>query len=178
MMSPEFKQIVKFLIDDIEGHGYTNDPRDPGGPTKYGISLRWYRSKFNKLATAGDIIRLRYEDAERLYFLYWWQQVDGSMFSYEELPQRLASFLFILGINIGSRKAHEIVQKAYNRMTRNSLGVDGILGPNTLKAVRSVNEVELLSWCGLYAIRYYERINSETYEDGWLRRLCLSLINV
>ncbi|KWT77357.1 glycosyl hydrolase 108 family protein [Candidatus Magnetominusculus xianensis] len=53
---------VRFVLD-AEG-GYVNDPDDPGGETKYGISKRAYPSL--------DIKSLTIEDAKRLYRRDYW----------------------------------------------------------------------------------------------------------
>ena len=38
-----FDEVYKIVVREIEG-GFVNDPRDPGGATKFGISLRFLRS--------------------------------------------------------------------------------------------------------------------------------------
>lgn len=60
---PEFKKSLS-LVKEFEG-GYVNDPDDPGGETKYGISKRAFPDE--------DIKNLTEERAEELYYMnYWW----------------------------------------------------------------------------------------------------------
>lgn len=44
--------------------GYTNNPRDPGGETKYGISKRAYPTR--------DIANLSLQDAKDIYYTDYW----------------------------------------------------------------------------------------------------------
>lgn len=44
--------------------GYTNDPHDPGGETKWGISKRYHPNI--------DILKLDRHEAERIYYLEYW----------------------------------------------------------------------------------------------------------
>ena len=60
-----FEKAIEFVLsDDIEG-GYVNDPDDPGGETKFGISKRAYPSL--------DIKTLSKEAAKHLYFKDYWK---------------------------------------------------------------------------------------------------------
>jgi lysozyme family protein len=61
----DFKEAVADLIDNWEG-GYENDPEDPGGETKFGISKRSYPSL--------DIAGLTRDHAIAIYYRDWWQK--------------------------------------------------------------------------------------------------------
>jgi len=56
-MSDNFERCIAFVLRH-EG-GYVNDPRDPGGETKYGISKRAYPGL--------DIKNLTEEQAKEIY---------------------------------------------------------------------------------------------------------------
>lgn len=51
------------IVVGLEG-GYVNDPKDPGGETKYGISKRRYPNI--------DIPRLTLDEAKAIYFRDYW----------------------------------------------------------------------------------------------------------
>ena len=43
------------LVVQVEGKEYTNDPNDPGGPTKYGVTLATAKKLFFDLDKDGDV---------------------------------------------------------------------------------------------------------------------------
>ncbi len=53
--------------------GYTNDPRDPGGPTNYGITIADYRMYVKKDATASDVKNMHLSDAQTIYRSRCWK---------------------------------------------------------------------------------------------------------
>lgn len=70
----------------VEG-GYVNDPRDPGGETKYGISRRSYPNL--------DIARLTREDAVAIYERDFWTPIPA------DLPDALRWMAFDAAVNHG-----------------------------------------------------------------------------
>ena len=76
----EFQRCITFVLeqecrrrkDGTLDDGYVNDPHDPGGETKYGISKRAYP----KL----DIKNLTLEDALALYYRDYWYLAKSSGF--------------------------------------------------------------------------------------------------
>ena len=66
--------------------GYTNDPNDPGGETKYGISKRHYPDL--------DIKNLTLPEAIVLYDTDYWRE-----FKCDELPMPLAAVAFDIYVN-------------------------------------------------------------------------------
>lgn len=149
---------------EFEG-GYVNDPDDPGGPTNWGISLRWLRQQYDE-----DVEQLTYQQARNLYRKHFWNGY------YEYLPQPLATKLFDLGVNMGPSKAVSMFQKLVNA------DIDGVYGPRTHKdyttARRTLGpEVDdyLLEQLENLAARYYYSLTQskptlKRYLNGWLRR--------
>ena len=87
-----FKTAMAF-VRKWEG-GYVNDPDDPGGETKYGISKRAYPNE--------DIKNLTRERAEYLYKRDYW---DIPGFDLDNFPQDKAIVLFNVAVNMGVSKA-------------------------------------------------------------------------
>lgn len=88
--SHNFKTAMAF-VRKWEG-GYVNDPDDPGGETKYGISKRAYPKE--------DIKNLTRERAEFLYKRDYWDVLNLDNF-----PQDKAIVLFNVAVNMGISKA-------------------------------------------------------------------------
>ena len=68
MYPDDFVAAVNDLIDNWEG-GYVDDPQDPGGETKYGISKRSYPNEDIKNLTRDKAIEIYYRDFWQLYDL-------------------------------------------------------------------------------------------------------------
>ena len=142
-----------------EEAGYVNDPNDPGGETKWGVSKRSYPNL--------DIKNLTREDAKtKVYKPDFWDYLELDSF-----PPRLAFLVFDSAVNESPFMAVYILQRA--------LGVfaDGRLGPITKGAMRIATSTaqRLSDLCTEFVAR---RIVEETklsiwkvYDLGWSRRL-------
>lgn len=166
-MTLYFEKAFEELIG-IEG-AYVNDPTDPGGETKYGISKRAYPHL--------DIKNLTLDQAQQIYWEDYWK-ASGShhMVQYE-----LALELFDTGVNMGQGIARKFLQEALNLMNRDQqnfpdLVVDGILGAKTIAAYKKVEDRILLKVLnGLQFCRYVrickKKPSQEKYFNGWMKRV-------
>lgn len=75
------------FVVGIEG-GYTNDPNDPGGETKFGISKRAYPQV--------DIPNLTLDEAKAIYLRDYWHVCKC-----DELPADMALLVFDAAVNQG-----------------------------------------------------------------------------
>lgn len=149
-------------IIGIEGSEYTNDPKDKGGETKYGISKRSYP----KL----DIKNLTEEQAVAIYKKDFWDKNNLSALTHQDI----AEILFYLIVHSGAETAICIVQRAVNKCGY-TLKVDGKLGPLTMAVLNSSNwewmEAEIrLAVCAWY-LRIVDKDKSQAkFFIGWIRR--------
>jgi len=156
-----FLQAVEVVLAH-EG-GYVNDPRDPGGETKYGISKRSYPSL--------DIANLTREQAVEIYRRDWWDK-----YGYGRLASSaIAAKVFDLSVNVGPRRAHEMLQRALHAVGRRDVVVDGIIGPQTISAANAAPPDALLAAIRAEAAAYYRQLiernpNLKKFEHGWMRR--------
>lgn len=156
----DFTPAFKFLLPH-EG-GYTHDPNDPGGETKYGLSKRAYPQL--------DIAALTVDDAQRIYARDYWFPYPYSQIQVQEI----ASKIFDLTVNMGAHQSHTLAQRACNRFGC-ALVEDGKLGAISIHAINDIDPTQLL-----YAIReearaYYlelvkKRPSSSKFLKGWLAR--------
>ena len=65
MTASTYNEALRRLL--IHEGGYTNHPSDPGGPTKYGITIGDYRRHANPAATAADVKALKLSEAKAIY---------------------------------------------------------------------------------------------------------------
>lgn len=82
----------------VIGHegGYVDNPRDPGGRTKYGISQRSYP----KL----DIKNLTLDQAKQIYFDNYWK-ASGA----DKYPWPMSYFIFDVAVNSGVGRARQLL---------------------------------------------------------------------
>lgn len=78
--------------------GYVNDPKDPGGETKYGISKRWHPEV--------DIKRLTADEAKEIYYKEYWVPAGC-----EGLPMPLCAVVFDTAVNMGVGQAKIFLRK-------------------------------------------------------------------
>ena len=151
--------------------GYVNDPNDPGGATRFGISQRSY--------PAEDIKALTLERARFLYQRDYWDAYHLGRIE----NQVIANKAFDMLVNMRPRAAVRVLQKAVNYLTSRSkeIKVDGKLGPKTLKAINWVARTGdgahrlLLALRGYHFTHYAKLVASkntryETFARGWLER--------
>lgn len=103
--------------------GYVNDPDDPGGPTKYGVTLDTLRG-LRPGATLADLKRLTRDEAVTI-FLDRYYRAPGI----DRLPQALQPPVFDMQVNAG-RAAITLLQELLTDLGE-PVAADGILGPQT-----------------------------------------------
>ncbi len=131
-----------------------NNPADPGGETKFGISKRSYPFE--------DIANLTLDRASEIYHRDFWE-FDAIA------DQEVATKLLDFSVNMGKSAAISIVQQALG------LPVDGIFGPLTIAAInRQAPDVFLQELRARAALKYCKIVISDPSKGvfllGWLRR--------
>src|SRR5262245_60895266 len=61
-MQSNFETCRKLLL--VHEGGYTNHPSDPGGPTKFGITIDDYRRYVKTNETAADVHKMKLDEAK------------------------------------------------------------------------------------------------------------------
>lgn len=146
-------------FDRVIGHeaGYVNDPNDPGGETKWGISKRSYPHLIIKELTR--------EDAYNIYKRDFWSRVKA-----DKLPDGVAFQLFDFAINSSIETAIRYFQRA--------LGVadDGFFGPISQFAADSSTEHDIIMKLNAERLDYMTRLSNWPHHGkGWARRIAQNL---
>lgn len=161
----------------------SEDPDDPGGTTKYGISLRFARAAGDldgdghpdlDLDGDGDVdehdIRaLTPELAAKVYRLAFWDR-----YGYGRFPLPLAQRLFALAVNAGPIVAGKTLQRAL-RAAGKPVAEDGIIGPVTAAAALEVGAADLVPPFRAEAAGFYRELAARNpaarkWLNGWLNR--------
>jgi lysozyme family protein len=165
-MSPRFRRA--FAV--VHGHegGFVDHPRDPGGATNHGISLRYARSKGRLVdldqdgdVDADDIRLVTPEVAQSLYHMDFWRPIRG-----DELPPALALIAFDAAINNGTSQAVRWMQAAA------AVRVDGQLGPLSMQALTSLPPLALAQRVHDRRLELMTDLDTwPAFGRGWARRL-------
>ena len=139
----------------IEG-GYVNDPDDPGGETKFGISKRSYPGV--------DIKALTRDDAKAIYLRDFWDVLGDSV------PPAVKFQAFDFGVNSGIQTAIRKLQTA--------IGVadDGHWGPISAAKCASMSVTDVIALFVAERLDYWRRLtNWPKYGNGWAGRAATDL---
>lgn len=150
-----FDQAFDILLKH-EG-GFSDHPADRGGKTHYGITEAVAR----EVGYRGDMRELPLDLAKRIYKDRYWDAVRA-----DELPEAVRYAVFDAAVNSGPRQAIRWLQRA--------VGVrdDGIIGPQTLAAVRAANPERLLRRFLSQRLRFMTNLpNWGSFSRGWARRI-------
>ncbi len=149
-MADFYKAILTVLRN--EG-GLVDNPHDPGGITKYGISKRSYPNL--------DIAKLTIDEAEAIYQKDFWK-FSGI------LDQNVATKLFDTYVNM-QHNAIKIAQSLVH------VAIDGNYGPQTENVINTQNPGEFLRQYRSAIAQHYKDIveshpDKSVFLKGWLAR--------
>lgn len=148
-------EIIGKVIADEGGDKFTDNPADPGGATKFGITARGLADYWKRTPNPSEIRDLTYPQAAEFY--QWLMESSGI----GKITNDMARwFVFDAAVHTGKTQAVKLLQRA--------LGVkdDGVLGPVTLAAVPYLDGTKL---CRLFAIQqmlFYGRLAAGNLTDA------------
>ncbi|MBN1604736.1 MAG: hypothetical protein JW915_24215 [Chitinispirillaceae bacterium] len=145
-----FEKAVNLILK-YEG-AYVNDPKDPGGETKFGISKKSYPTL--------DIKNLSIADAKSIYYRDYWLPCRC-----DEVDYKIALIIFDTAVNMGVVLAVELLQKSC------SVKTDGIFGSQTMAKVAVMDPLFLITtYCSYRMMEYVKMKNFRYYGHGWTKR--------
>ena len=134
----------------LEGK-YSNDPADPGGETRYGISIRWHPE-----AKIFDLPEEEQEDEARRFYLEEYWTPHYSTIIDEDVRREVFEF----AVHKNPRAANSLLQVAVFKSGGSNLKIDGILGPRSIDAINNHPDMALLHCkLQLLIINYYYGTN-------------------
>jgi lysozyme family protein len=166
-----WEQFFEWLMK-WESREVTNDPRDPGGMTAWGISRR-YHPNWDGWAlvdagiTSGPDFEAQVQDFYRgVYWVLW-----------ESAPARVREVLVDTAVNMGSAYAVKCVQTGLCRLAGSPyVSVDGKMGPQTMTALKHAsNDGLAFVMCAVRMAEYNSRArrdpNKRVWLSGWINRV-------
>jgi lysozyme family protein len=175
-----FNAAVAVILQHEGGAQYTNDPRDPGGATKYGISKRSHPDV--------DVVNLTEDGAKAIYYSDYWLPLQAEKLiaplPADLFPFGLATKVLDMAVPCGLTSAVQALQRAIRSAHGPWLFDSGVIDQRTLDAVQRMvvsHEAgflvvalrsEYAAHCRLVAA-HYSAMNSgrqDPYINGWLVR--------
>lgn len=161
-------KLVPFILS-WETDKYTNNKKDKGGPTKYGITLAtWRKVGYDKngdgVLNEEDVKLLTKDDFHRVFKQNFWNACKADKIQDQSVANMLVDFAY----NSGVKRAATYLQL--------TLGItaDGIIGNKTLFAINKSNGKRLFERFKKTREDYLKSIakgEQKDFLDGWLRRL-------
>lgn len=153
--------------------GFVNHPSDPGGATKYGISLRFLQQQGEDVGDIDedgdvdldDILALTPETAAEIMEANFWTPLQLN-----KVPPKSALVVYDTAVNMGTSFARRMAQRALG------IQADGIWGPLTWEKWRTCDDdATARAMLNLRRARYVEltRNNPKFYafQKGWFNRV-------
>jgi lysozyme family protein len=143
----------------LEG-GYVDDPRDPGGATKFGVTRAVLSDALRRHASVEEVAALTRPEAADIYRRRYW-----AMTACAELPIGLDLLAFDMAVNMGPSAAARLLQDAL------AVTADGVVGPQTLARASAAPAVETIrTLSDLRRRRYQSLAGFADFGKGWLGR--------
>lgn len=177
-------QTVRQIAQEIvarEG-GFVNDPDDPGGATNFGVTIHTLRRLGLDVTGDGevdvaDVRALSQEQAVEIFLTHYYSRPRIG-----EMPEAVQASLFDMYVNAGGN-AVKILQRLLRDMGY-EVSVDGVIGPQTLRAARDAaapRPEALRDAYGVARRNYYFRLadrrpasrkyaRSRSDKGGWIKR--------
>ncbi len=147
------------LLMEFEGTVFENDPKDPGGATKFGVDQRSHPGV--------DIRSLTRKRAEQIYL------GEFAASAASRLPSPISFAYFDFAVNAGEATAAKALQRSV------AVTADGKIGPATMRAVAAMLELgkhgALLGRLSAQRELYYLNLahtqpKKNVFLKGWLAR--------
>lgn len=171
-------QNFKYAMNIVMQHegGYSTDKNDPGGATKYGISLRFIKDEHIDVNGDGkedvnDIIHLSQTEADQIYFQDWWKKFHYYLFKDKVIAAKVMDF----SVNAGSCRAHKVLQKAINSLTVDKVPVSCKLTDEMIQSANKLVPQVLHDELKYQEQMFYRTIvlnnvRLHVFLSGWLKR--------
>jgi lysozyme family protein len=142
--------------------GYVDHPRDPGGATNMGITLRTLRDWRGDDSLTAEAVRDMTEgEAREIYLARYWNPIRG-----DDLPPGIDLAVFDWAVHGGVGRAVRDLQTVLG------VTVDGAIGRQTLDAARRADHAEVIrALCDRRLTRLRSRPHWDVFGRGWERRV-------
>lgn len=139
--------------------GWSDHPKDPGGATMKGVTLRTLQA-YKQGATKADLRAITDADLKAIYRTGYWDKVRG-----DDLPAGVDMVVFDIAVNSGPKRAAEWLQEAVGAT------VDGIIGDQTVVLTKRADPASVIDTLDKRRDRFYRSLGTwTTFGKGWTSR--------
>ena len=160
--------LAKFILS-FEG-GYVNDPKDRGGATNMGVTIAtWKAQGYDKNGDGKidvkDLRIISVADAINIMRKNYWNRWKADQINDQNLANTLVDWVW------GSGKNGIVIPQQMLGVT-----ADGIVGPNTIKALNDVYAPAFFEKLRKRRLQYIDNIikkdrTQKRFQAGWYRRI-------
>lgn len=160
--------LAKFILS-FEG-GYVNDPKDRGGATNMGVTIAtWKAQGYDKNGDGKidvkDLRIISVADAINIMRKNYWNRWKADQINDQNLANTLVDWVW------GSGKNGIVIPQQMLGVT-----ADGIVGPNTIKALNDVYAPAFFEKLRKRRLQYIDNIirsnpSQKRFQAGWYRRI-------
>lgn len=153
------------FLESIEG-GYVNDPKDPGGATNKGITLKlWKQIGYDKnndgVINKYDVMKINSTDFRNVLKNEFWDKCHAD----DIKDQSVANILVDWFYNSGYTAIHHLQSLL-------ALKRDGVIGPVTLKKLNSRKPKEVFRNMWIMRMNFLKSLKGWShYGKGWTARM-------
>lgn len=171
VFTADFNTSFTYLMENEGGDKYVDNPYDSGGPTKYGISLRYLRQlKNDESLTSDDIRSLTESEAQLICRDQFWVPLGCS----KSLHQGPATVILDMGYLEGVKSCGLITQSVLKAQGY-PMDLDGILGPISWDYINESVPHMFINALVDAQLSHYERLVMMRPSDaanlkGWIKR--------
>jgi lysozyme family protein len=160
MAASTYDEALRRLL--LHEGGYSNHPSDPGGPTKFGITIHDYRRYIKADADAGDVKAMQLEQAKTIYRAKYWNALRC-----DELPAGLDYAVFDYGVNSGIGRSGKVLRRLLKLSDTTSAVTDDVIA-----AAQRADAAKLVTAMCDERLAFLQRLKTwPVFGKGWGRRV-------
>lgn len=158
-MQNNFDHVIGLVLQE-EG-GFVNNPKDPGGMTNLGVTLRVWEAFVGHSVGEAEMRALTPAIVTPLYKQNYWDKVSG-----DNLPRGLDYAVMDFAVNSGPVRAAKTLQEICG------VNQDGSIGPATLAVVNSADPAGLIDKLCNQRLAFLKSLSTfATFGKGWTARV-------
>lgn len=141
--------------------GWADHPKDPGGATMKGVTLKVYREHFGDGKSKDELRNISTQELEQIYRSGYWNKCKC-----DELPSGVDYAVFDSAVNSGPGRGAKWLQSAVGAKP------DGGIGPNTLAKVKDHEPVQIVNSICDNRLSFLQSLDTwPTFGKGWQKRV-------
>lgn len=157
---------LKPIVRKWEGNSFVCHPNDPGGATKWGVTIGTFRSIYGRNKTVNDLKNMTEEQWNYIFKVHFWDKWKADQIESQSIANLVVDWLWTSG-NYGIKYPQSVL----------GVTADGKVGPKTIAAINNYsNQKELFQKLWNRRKKHFEDIvknrpSSSCFLRGWLNRL-------